>query len=1040
MNLSKKDLRAQNSEIEYSHELMQYIIEHSRSAIAVHDKDLKYIYVSRRYLEEYGVQEQDVIGKHHYDIFPDLPQKWRDVHQRVLAGEILSAEDDPYPRADGRVDWTRWECRPWYESDGSIGGIIVYTEVITERKQAEIRLAESEERFRNMFQKHNAIMLLINPESGKIIDSNNAAVSFYGYSSQQLSELRIQDINQLSDDEIAEEMRKVLNQSKNYFIFPHKLANGKIRTVEVHSTPMEIDNNTLLFSIVNDITKRKQAEKTIQKQQYYLEKAQEMGSIGTWELDIKENVLIWTEENYRIFGVPIGTPLTYEIFFNQVHPEDRDHVNHAWMAALEGKPYDIEHRLLINDKVKWVREKADIDFDENRKAVRGIGFTQDISDRKNTELALVAEKTTAQKYLDIAGVMIVSLNAEGKITLINKKGCEILGYSYREIINKDWFKLCIPEEEREMIKGVFQKLFEGKMELIEYYESSVITKEGETRVIAFHNSVIRDENSQITHILSSGEDITERKLSERMLKEVTDRYAMAMNATKDGIFDWNLVTNEIYYSPGWKGMLGFADDELANDFSIWEQLTAPEDVERSWKMQTELINRKRDRFEIEFKMKHKDGHWVDILSRANAVFDDTGQAIRIVGTHIDISERKRAEAEKLALESQLLRSQKLEAIGTMAGGIAHDLNNILQELYLYTGILKDRLPADEQLHSIVQNIKAAEYRASDLVSQMLTFSRREKTELKPVKIQNLLKEALTLIRASTPSTIEINHNIDTDCGAVLGNVSQVPQVIINLCNNAVHAMRDGGGTLSVSLREVDALIKTEAGEVVPSENGVVELMVNDTGHGMDSETLDLIFDPFFTTKDVNEGTGLGLSMVHGIVKSMHGQIEVMSEPAKGTSIRVLFPITAEQEQQSGDPAEAPRKPSRALKIIFVDDDAMIANAGKLILEAEGHIVDTAKDGHEALELFQKEASSYDLIITDLTMPRVTGLELGNAVRELSADVLLVLISGNLDPKLQSEFELHGFNAFLRKPWTATELISMINSLELGRHSQNPGGS
>jgi CheY-like chemotaxis protein len=242
-------------------------------------------------------------------------------------------------------------------------------------------------------------------------------------------------------------------------------------------------------------------------------------------------------------------------------------------------------------------------------------------------------------------------------------------------------------------------------------------------------------------------------------------------------------------------------------------------------------------------------------------------------------------------------------------------------------------------------------------------------------------------------------------------------------------MKEKGGTLSVSLQEIEAQIETVPGEPVSTGDMVVELLVNDTGHGMDSETLEQIFDPFFTTKDVDEGTGLGLSIVHGIIKGMQGQVKVESEPEKGTTFRILLPLSIEEEQQE-EVQEETNTVVKGLRVLLVDDDKMISGAGKHILEDKGYVVDVANNGHEALELFHKDIKAYDLIITDLTMPKMTGLEFGKAVRKLSKNVPVILTTGNLDEKLKSEINAVKLNGFVRKPWTAPEMLKVINLLEL----------
>ena len=294
-----------------------------------------------------------------------------------------------------------------------------------------------------------------------------------------------------------EETRKALESGRNYdfqYRLNIKTRSGRFKRVRAMAIVENNHNNEpiSMAGFCEDITDSKHFEDSLIKNQFYLSKAQEIGKIGTWELDIVNNRLHWTKENYNVFGVKAGTELTYETFLSTIYVDDVEYVDREWTKAMQGQPYDIEHRILVNEQIKWVREKAEVKFDENGKAISAIGFTQDITDKKKPEIALQKSR---------------------------------------------------------------------------------------------------------------------------------ERFELAMKASKDGLYDWNLITNEIYYSPGWKNILGYEDHELPNDFSVWEKLTEPEDVKKAWEMQQELIQKKRDRFELEFKMKHKHGHWVEILSRAEAIFN-----------------------------------------------------------------------------------------------------------------------------------------------------------------------------------------------------------------------------------------------------------------------------------------------------------------------------------------------------------------------------------------------------------------------------------
>ena len=558
-----------------------------------------------------------------------------------------------------------------------------------------------------------------------------------------------------------------------------------------------------------------------------------------------------------------------------------------------------------------------------------------------------------------------------------------------------------------------------------HFDSVAESQDFTQRIQKFNNDEIGDLFDEFNYLTNQIQNRSnEKKDTETALRESEEKYRLIVENANDGI-EISQDDKIIYSNTQFANLLGYSVDEIKGlSFERVFTKQAKRDLnERRRVEESEGIL--TNSYEADFC--RKDKSIIDVEVKYEIIeFKGKPATFAIVR---DITERKQAEMERLSLEAQLRQSQKLEAVGTMAGGIAHDFNNILQGLYLYSDIIKNQLKdGDEGLKLNFNHIIESSQRAKELVKQILTFSRKEDTDLRSSKIQYLLKDVLKLIRASTPTTIAISEDIDVNCGPVLCDSTQLHQVFVNLCNNAVHALNKKGGTLSVSLKEIESHIEIESGKISESEMGVIELIVADTGQGMDAKTLELIFDPFFTTKPVGEGTGLGLSIVHGIIKDMNGQITVVSKPGQGSTFRILMPISTKKMVEEG--LVEPDEGMDTLRILFVDDDEMISRAGKLILEQKGHKVTVAGNGHKALELFQKDMQAYDLIITDLTMPQMTGLELCKAVRKLSPDVLIILTSGNLDPQLQIEYESFGFNGFVRKPWMASEMLKVVGSLKL----------
>jgi len=523
-----------------------------------------------------------------------------------------------------------------------------------------------------------------------------------------------------------------------------------------------------------------------------------------------------------------------------------------------------------------------------------------------------------------------------------------------------------------------------------------------------------------------------QKVIEERSKTLKESEELLRHSTELGnvaVWEYDFISNTMSRSKNHDTLYGLEWQKVW-DIDTFLRCTHPDDRQLSNAMiQDAVAPGGPDNYKFDFRVVHPDGsiHWLAVVGQV-VERDDQGQGRRVRGALIDITDRKHAEEERFSLEAQLRQSQKLEAVGVMAGGIAHDFNNILQALFLYADIVGDQLPDDQDLRENFSHIIESAERAKELVKQILTFSRSEDMELRPIKIQYLLKDVLKLVRASTPTTIEIENDIEGQCGAVMCNSTQIHQVIVNLCNNAVQAMEGRDGTLSVSLRELEAQIQVEPGKALSPLARVVELIVADTGHGMDADTMELIFDPFFTTKAVGQGTGLGLSIVHGIIKAMQGEIQVSSEPGQGSRFRILLPLS---KKEALEPALVPAEsPIDSLRILYVEDDPLIATAAKTILEAEGHQVTLAHSGSQALALYKQEPGAIDLIITNLVMHDLTGLELGKAVRRISQEIPLILTSGSLDFDTRKEYRNLGFNGLVKKPWTAAEMVKTINHLML----------
>lgn len=522
-----------------------------------------------------------------------------------------------------------------------------------------------------------------------------------------------------------------------------------------------------------------------------------------------------------------------------------------------------------------------------------------------------------------------------------------------------------------------------------------------------------------------------RQQAEKELRESEERFRFLAEKMADIIWTVNLNFQTTYVSPSIEKILGFTPEERKRQ--TLEEMITPDSLEKVQRMFLEEFRRDEagnddpDRsVTVEVEYYRKDGSTVWLENKVKAMRDGSGRIEGIYGVSRDITDRKTAEKEKIKLQSQLQQVQKMESIGTLAGGIAHDFNNILGIIVGNTELAMDDIP---EWHSARRNLKeilTSSIRARDIVKQILAFSRQSPQEKKPVRIIPIIKESLKLLRSSIPATIRIHQSISSESDTVLADPVQINQVLINLCINAVHAMGDKGGVLEVGLEDVEL----DSGDAIqyhdlPSGK-YVRLTVSDTGHGIESMLLKRIFDPYFTTKGVGKGSGMGLSVVHGIVKSHGGCVAVNSEPGKGTVFNVLFPCVEDKPEPEVEISiEIPRGKG---KILFVDDEKAIIDIMQPMIERLGYEVSVRTSSIEGLEAFRANPNRFDLVITDFTMPNMTGMELAKALFKLRSDIPVILCTGYSEHINEDKAKRSGIRAFVVKPVVLSEIASTIRKV------------
>ncbi len=540
------------------------------------------------------------------------------------------------------------------------------------------------------------------------------------------------------------------------------------------------------------------------------------------------------------------------------------------------------------------------------------------------------------------------------------------------------------------------------------FELRTLSKSIESMAIAVGDKIKEIEKKN----KGFSKEVSERKLAEVAMQESEEKYRTMLDNIEDGYYEVDLEGNFTFFNESTCRILGYTANEMKGVNN--RQYLDKKNAKRASEIHMNVLRTGKAHKSSDWEIIRKDGSEGFVEISITLIRDSKEQPVGFRGVARDVTDKKR-------LELQLQHAQKMESIGTLAGGIAHDFNNILGSIVLNSEMALDDIPENNDAKYSLEQVLHNSRRAKELVKHILTFSRLEEVARKPLKISIVVKESLKMLRSMFPSTIVIQQNIFADVGTIMADPTQIQQLVTNLCTNSLHAMKENGGTLSAELKNVK--IDEASSSTDLKAGSYVKMTIKDSGHGIASENIARIFDPFFTTKQTGEGTGLGLSVVHGIVISNEGAIKVDSEQDKGTAFHVFFPIINDTLTPFH---ESDRSfPTGNERILFVDDEEALVDSSRRMLTRIGYTVVASNNGAEALELFQSNPDNFDLVITDTTMPNMTGVQLSEELLKICPDIPIIICTGHSDLITQGKLDKLGIREYVMKPFDKREMAETI---------------
>lgn len=911
-------------------------------------------------------------------------------------------------RGEGFTTWVT--CVP-VAVDGAVSRILVIARDIARRIAAIQALEASERRFRSLFE-GSGMGITMNDLQGGFIDANPTYCAMLGYSREELLQLDFETITHPDDraesrrlvDELLAGEREDLVVDKRYVT-----KDGRTIWARVSVALVTDDDGAPAYAAVvaDEITESKEAEAELLRSERLRAMAGRVARVGGWSLDVDTGVLDWSPEVFEIIDLPTGSPPTLAEIFDRYPPGDRERIEAAVdECTTEGTPFDLEIDVVtFSGRRLPIRAIGEAEVDPSGRIRRIHGAIQDLSDLHE---AMTTAERAARQLSDTLESMadgFYTLDHDWRFTFVNPRAGAMLERSPAELVGQEIWT-AFPEAAGSSIEEPFRRAMagDGPLDVDEYHYRPLDLWVTATVYPTDHGIAVYFRDTTAQH--RAAEALQERETLVR-------RQAALLDQAHDGILVRDLDHRITYWTKGAEAQYGWTSDEAVGASVRTLLYDDPTDFDEATAQVIE-----HGSFQGQLSHRTADGRTIQVLGRWSLLTDDDGRPEAILAINTDITER-------LQIEQQLLRSQRLESIGTLAGGIAHDLNNVLAPILLAADLLADDDLDDQERAAWVETIATSARRGADLVARVLTFARGTSDgERIAVDLVAQLDEIARVATETFPASIRVATEFPDELPAVLGDRTQIQQVLLNLVVNARDAMPDGGRLTIV------ADVPTLDDDELTSARGVdagrfVRMRVADDGEGMAPEVVERLFEPFFTTKPPGSGTGLGLPTAEGIVRSHGGFIQVYSEPGRGSTFDVYLPVADQPVAEEPDHDDRPEPPEGSGRtVLFVDDEGAVRTIARRILEGHGYEVIEAEHGSEAVAHFAEHRQRIDVVVTDMTMPVMDGPATVAAIRAIDPDATVVGSSG-LHGQWPESDEAHELDGFLPKPFTKATLLAVL---------------